>query len=289
MIKLRKNKLIYIAIIGLGTFVLGVLSCYLFINPVSNSNRTKDDSILMQYGDNIEDVTYKSLEGENNSLMNNNEYGVIFYIDPYCESCLKSFVMAKRMDDVLGKYLDIFIIWRQNPNSDIIKKIGVSKEKQFIVDNMQISNPYPSYFIIDNTGKIIFNVDNLEKLSKKVVKLDCFTDDDIKKLANKYFLGQIPNDNQKPALVYFAMEGCKDCAAVEKFLESKHVQDFYNIITVYTEDSYGEEIVDIGKFFLEIYDINWYPSFVILKDGTYQFIGESSIKELDGLLFADKS
>ena len=84
------------------------------------------------------------------------------------------------------------------------------------------------------------------------------------------------------------MEGCNDCAVAEKMLNAKNIQDKYNLLTVYTEESYGEqEIVDVGSLFLEIYGIEWYPSFLIIKDDTYQFVGETSIEELENILMVD--
>lgn len=291
---MKDKKMSYVIASLLVILILGNI-VYIFMREsvhVSNEE-TEDaieDTILLRYGDNIQDISCNPLNGSEVSLVNESGYSVIFYIDPYCESCLKSFALANQMNDILGKFLDVTIVWRQEPSKDIISKIGINEDQQFILDNIGIANPYPEYFVIDNKGEIVLLVDELGKLSKNIVDLDCFTDDEIVESANQYFAGKAPKDSDKPILVYFAMEGCKDCAEAEELLNSRNVKDYYDIITVYTEDSYGEqEYADIGRIFLEIYGIEWYPSFAILKDDTYQFIGETSMEELEGLLFTNIS
>lgn len=283
---MEKRKMIYVIIGIFVILLLAIIIVFLFGKSDSKENEIPNNSVLLQYGDKIADITYKTLSGDKDTLMSESGYSIVFYIDPYCGSCLQSFVLAEQMNDILEESVDIKIVWKQEPSKDIIRKIGIDKEKQFVLDNIEIANPYPTYFITDNKGNIVFIVDELDKLSKKVVALDCLKNDEIIELANKYFLKKTQKDSVKPTLIYFAMDGCKDCAAAEELLDSKSAQKYYDIVTVYTENSYGEkEFVDVGKLFVEIYGINWYPSFVIIKDGTYQFIGESSVRELEDFLF----
>lgn len=101
-----------------------------------------------------------------------------------------------------------------------------------------------------------------------------------------YIEGLIDNpDRKKPSLIYFAMEGCPDCESAMEILTKNSILDHYNIQTIYTKDSYGEkEFVDSGDFFMSIYGIDWYPSFLILKENEHIFIGQKTEQELVGIL-----
>lgn len=287
---MKRGKKKYIVASVLAVLILGIIAFVFIEKHIIYSCGMSSDAILLRYGDNFENILCKSLNKNKDTIINENRYNIVFYIDPYCESCLESFVVAAQINDVLGNYLDVKIIWRQEPSEDIIRKTGIDKNKQFILENVKIANPYPAYFIVNNEGEIILSVDEVDKLAKNIITLDCFGKDDIIKSANQYFLNRIKKDDNKSTLIYFAMEGCKDCMEAENMLCSNNVQDSYNIVTLYTDDSYGEqENVDVGRLFLEIYGIEWYPSFLILKDDTYKFVGETSIEELKKILFTDNS
>lgn len=285
---MKRKKMICVLVIGLAIIVLSAIILIIIKRSNNNSDEMLENTILLRYGDNFSSVTCEPIEGNKDTIINELKYNIVFYIDPYCESCLKSFVAADHMNKILGKYVDVTLLWRQEPSEDIINKVGIDKDKQFVLNNVKISNPYPTYFVIDKKGEIVLSVDDLDKVTKNIVVLDCFTKENIITSANQYFFNKVGKENNKPALIYFAMEGCNDCAVAEKMLNAKNIQDKYNLLTVYTEESYGEqEIVDVGSLFLEIYGIEWYPSFLIIKDDTYQFVGETSIEELENILMVD--
>lgn len=53
------------------------------------------------------------------------------------------------------------------------------------------------------------------------------------------------------------------------------------MVTIYTRESYGQkEMVDIGGIFMNLYQIEWYPSFLIIDNNDYKFISKMSSREL---------
>ncbi len=57
------------------------------------------------------------------------------------------------------------------------------------------------------------------------------------------------------------------------------------MLTLYTKDSYGaKEWVDNDDLFLEIYGIDWYPSFLIISEDNYKFIGQETEDKLIEIL-----
>lgn len=81
------------------------------------------------------------------------------------------------------------------------------------------------------------------------------------------------------------MDGCPDCKQTIKSLEKNNVLCNYNMLTLYTKDSYGaKEWVDNDDLFLEIYGIDWYPSFLIISEDNYKFIGQETEDKLIEIL-----
>lgn len=82
-------------------------------------------------------------------------------------------------------------------------------------------------------------------------------------------------------LIYFYMPGCSDCDAASKLFESNNVSDDYEIIYIYKYDSEnGDYNIDKDKLFGLVYDINWYPSFIMIDKGSYREIGETPVENL---------
>lgn len=243
------------------------------------------EEILLRYGDPISNISYRNLDNENQLIDNTSGYKMIFYIDPYCESCVKNFEIIERMNAILGNDLSINILWRQSPKEDIIEKTGISGGNQYILDKTSLLNSYPTYFIVDKNGKIILCVDDISRVIKKIIELNIFSEDKIISETNDYLYNKISKQNNKPLLVYFAMEGCKDCEMAENMMDQNNIHEKYNVLTIYTEESYGEqEFVDVGRLFLEIYGIEWYPSFLIMDHENVQFVGKNSIENLREIL-----
>ncbi len=110
--------IILIVGVGIAGFTIGRIS-----NNEKLHEEVAENEILLQYGDSFNAVPTVSINGVD-KLNSNSNYQVVFYIDPYCESCIKSFTVAERLNSILKGYVDINILWRQEPSEDIKIKVG---------------------------------------------------------------------------------------------------------------------------------------------------------------------
>ena len=210
-------------------------------------------------------------------------YKIWLYIDPNCESCIEKFPVVERLTEIMqGENIEIDILWRQEPKKTLVDTLDISKDKQYRTGSIKVLNEYPTYFITDEENSVQMISDDIDKIVKKMLSLDEIEKNAIIKETNIYLkklIGQ--NDKQKQKLVYFAMDGCPDCQNVEKLLNDNSIASKYDMITIYTVDSKGEkECVDEGEVLKNIYDIDWYPSFLILDGDKYEFIGQESDEKL---------
>ena len=140
------------------------------------------------------------------------------------------------------------------------------------------------YFILDSKNEILMVTDSTEKLIKKIFSFTDIPKEEIINSSNNYLVNKVNAYRDKEILIYFAMSGCPDCEEADKMIADNNITEEYNMITLYTEQSYGEEeYVDISKLFSTIYDVEWYPSFLIIKPDGYQFIGKEllgNVKEI---------
>lgn len=266
---LFKKSILIIGAVAIG-FVIGwsVKSVLLKNNlaPVRN------EILHIEYGDvlPIDEADYM-----NHSTKNQNyDYKVYLLIDPYCDSCVSKVDVANRLAEILGDFpIGIYILWKQQPSEEKVKAVNISEENQVVFNDKEIINEYPSYFIADSLEKIIMITDDEEKLVKKLKEIEGETE--LRDRANSYLLN-LKSVQKKKRLIYFAMDGCPDCERVMSNSKVVDVLNKYDLITVYTSNSYGEqEFVDIGNIFRNIFDISWYPSFLIIdEDGSTHFIGE---------------
>ncbi|PWJ49769.1 thioredoxin family protein [Faecalicatena contorta] len=265
--------------------IFGLMLCVLGIGAVILKVKEKpDNEVFLQYGDSFSSVSCVALNNEKEKKNSAQKYKIVFYIDPYCESCIKSFTVAERMSSILSEDISVNILWRQRPSTNIEKKAGVPSDNQYVLDNIKLSNPYPTYFILDDKDEIVLMTDNVEKVMKKILSFEDISKEHIIDRTNSYLSVKVEGNN-KPILIYFAMEGCPDCEKAEEMLWDNHIQEKYNILTVYTEESYGEhEYVDVSNVFGIIYDIEWYPSFLILEQDEYKFVGENTLEDLKQIL-----
>lgn len=250
-----------------------------------NEKKEYSEEILLEYGDKFPLDKFKKLEKDNKE--NEDIYNIILYVDPYCDSCIENYIVVERMYKILSKEkIGVKIIWKQKPKEKAIDNIDVPKENQYMVRNTNLLNEYPLFFITDKNSKVLMMTDNISKVMKKILELEEINRDKIIESSNIYLEGLIDNpDRKKPSLIYFAMEGCPDCESAMEILTKNSILDHYNIQTIYTKDSYGEkEFVDSGDFFMSIYGIDWYPSFLILKENEHIFIGQKTEQELVGIL-----
>ena len=255
-----------------------LIGCFIGINIKKFKSKYVDASeeekgLYIKYGERFPIETFNALgEKKNQKHGNTPLYKIWLYIDPNCESCIEKFPVVERLTEIM----------QGEPKKTLVDTLDISKDKQYRTGSIKVLNEYPTYFITDEENSVQMISDDIDKIVKKMLSLDEIEKNAIIKETNIYLkklIGQ--NDKQKQKLVYFAMDGCPDCQNVEKLLNDNSIASKYDMITIYTVDSKGEkECVDEGEVLKNIYDIDWYPSFLILDGDKYEFIGQESDEKL---------
>ena len=157
------------------------------------------------------------------------------------------------------------------------------------MDGNKTLSESPSAYIINSKGNIVFTTSDMKKIMEKIIKMEDINVQEIVLNSNNYLKDMIQEDNSKTDMIYFAMEGCKDCEAANQIID-EDITTIYNIEKIYTENDYGsEQFVDLNDIFATLYDISWYPSFLIIEDNqNYRIVGETPIDKLKEALLNPK-
>lgn len=248
--------------------------------------RSKGDEIVLAYGDDFREVK-DYVHGQKNAdcISQEYEYTIVYYIDKSCGSCINSLYMIDQMCNLFQNgNVNNVLLWQGEVGEKALEKTTIPAEANFCLEEAYINTATPTYYIIEKTGNIIFVGNQIKDVLDKVESLGVLPDEEsavyyYKNLANKKF------SSEKPILVYFSMVGCKDCKAIEPVIHSELVEKEYNLITFFRDrENVSNEMltqVDYGGVLSRIFDIKWYPSFLIIKDEKEIIhIGEMSVDEV---------
>ncbi len=184
--------------------------------------------------------------------------------------------------------LDYVIYWEDAIPKNLLDKNLISREKNFSLQGKyKLSSVTPTYFMINSDGRLEFAANDFELIIKKIVSDQINSQDLMIENANKYIKSQvIENTSDKLNLIYFSMTGCPDCMVAEDLLNSEPVKDAFEISTIYSKSEMDhKKYIDKYNMFLNIYGIDWYPSFLILdKNGEYKFVGKTPVEKLEDAL-----
>ena len=87
-------------------------------------------------------------------------------------------------------------------------------------------------------------------------------------------------------LIYFYMPAVLIAMPQANCLKVTTFQYDYEIIYIYKYDSEnGDYNIDKDKLFGLVYDINWYPSFIMIDKGSYREIGETPVENLLSVIY----
>ena len=96
---------------------------------------------------------------------------------------------------------------------------------------------------------------------------------------NEYLVNKYGNSDV-PLFVYFTMEGCGDCELADQMIIDKGINDMYDVQRIFSYRTQNTDLeVDKYKILMKIYNISWYPSFLIVYDEEYHFYGEENTED----------
>lgn len=276
-----KTLMICIIVVFMATFGLTFL---LFRNLDGKTNNVKSEIMDLRHGDDFSgfeffDENDKKLD----TLPKADKPSVVFYISSSCGGCKKVMDSYDSFQSVLGEDYNFYCMWLSEIPS-------FASEKYNIKNNYALKNKYmfatstPSVFLIDTDNKVDFVTAEIETLVDKLLAdSDDNSRESFKKSALEYILDKYSKDIDNPnQLIYFSMEGCPDCKAADEVINKSDKLQKYEITKIYHKNATDETLtIDSFKLFQEVFGVEWYPSFYVIKNGDKKFVGEVPIEELE--------
>ena len=278
----KKIKVIILLLAFCISFGLGFLSNYL----INKHTEDKNISLNLRYG---ESFPMDKVYSENS--IENKEYSIIFFTSAYCRACVNELTYIESMLYLFNSdTVNAYILWEDSLPDTLISQYNLDKYiNAYYKDSVQLSVTYPRYYILNHDNKIVFSSDNLNQLVEKALSLNIFDVDLLQKKANQYLSEKFFPNTDGNVLFYFTMENCPDCISATPILEDDDIINKFDILYIYshhsTDNSY---FIDKYQLFRKIFDISWYPSFVVLNSETqtYTIIGETPMDQLKDLLIS---
>lgn len=264
-----------LVVLSLGVFAGIQIDRHLF---QLNSESTK---IHVQYGDNFSVFDIRDYNGDAYNLVPaNSNYLLVFYLDTKCGDCYKQLEIIDRCSKAFNNQVDVAVLWGGDIPNQNYGKLNIEKSQLYSLNGTFALSSSPAAFIIDTLGNVIFQTTELDKVTSKILSLDGIKSELVLENTNTYLTSLFNKTDGKTPVIYFAMDGCKDCAAADSIIDTD-ILNKYSFVRIYTADSYGEQdIVDIDDILSSIYGIDWYPSFLILNDSPTVLGKDTPAKEL---------
>lgn len=277
--------------------VLLIVACALmFVScqkniDILNKNPDKQAELLdFTFNDSFAGFEIQSLDGNVMSeLPKNSDYQIVFYLSDRCGTCIEMLRMIHRFESLFcSEKLDYVICWENAIPENLLDKNLINREKNFSLQGKyKLSSVTPTYFMINSDRKLEFSANDFELIIKKIVSDQINSQELMIENANNYIKSQIiENTSDKLNLIYFSMTGCPDCVAADDVLNSNPIKDVFEISTIYSKNEMDDKkYIDKYNMFLNIYGIDWYPSFLVLnKNGKYELIGKTAVESLQDAL-----
>ena len=97
--------------------------------------------------------------------------------------------------------IDVNLIWRKNPKEVLNADLSISKENQYVTNNVNIINEYPLYFITDKNNKVLMITDDVTKVMKKIFEFSEVDKNEIIDASNQYLKSQIQDMMGQPIII----------------------------------------------------------------------------------------
>lgn len=219
-------------------------------------------------------------------LPSDDKYRLIVYLAESCGSCYVALDSVYTLSRIFeSDYFDYLIIWDDVIPENLIARFGLSEEKNVRMEKgSYLSRAYPFSFILAPDQTVYFHSNDLQSTIDKLFTLDILTKDDQVLNANKLLEEKFIQED-KAHLLYFYMTGCPDCAKMDEVIQKDTIQNLYEVIYLYRSIERDVSLfIDKYSIFRKVYDVVWYPSFLLMDENGYQLIGEMSQDELETML-----
>lgn len=244
--------------------------------------KSDKEKVIIRFGEKLESDNIKNQKGE--QLLDKKSKKIVLYLDKNCGACYEHMETVEIMDKIFSEFdIDVAIIWKDGIDENKLSKYDTAKGLSYTAIDVDVQNNFPTYFILDEYNKVEFITDDFGKFVEKIVGNFKDKKELLIKSSNEYLSKTLFKENSdKSRLIVFSLKGCKDCENAEYLLSDEKIREKYDIEKLYTQDSLGEEkYIDYDNIFLNIYDIDWYPSYLIIdKDKWYKVIRQMNTSEV---------
>lgn len=270
--------------------LLIILLAILIVNPQNISEYIirkpyEQNQIYIEYEDDFSGFALNSYDGTATDELPKGKVTVVTYLSDTCSSCMDVLADFNRFSEVYGDMINYSIIWTDSIPNTLIEKYKIDSAINYSLSSKtRISTSTPTFYILNENNQVMFRDVDRINLIKKLIELDVVDINTLQNnatmyIAREYFgINDIKEFDKK--IVYFFMPGCPDCARVDELFKENQLSDF-DFLYIYKYDYVGDDkIVDKDKLFASVYDITWYPSFLVANHGTINIIGEIPIEQL---------
>lgn len=269
---------------------LVVLLTILIANPKNISEHLirkpyVQTQIFVEFGEAFSGFELTTYDGTTIKELPKGKVSAVMYLSDTCSSCMDVLADFNRFREVFGDILNYSIIWTDSIPHSLIDKYKIDSTINYSLSGKtRLSTSTPTFYILDGNNQIVFRDIERINLIKKLIELDVVDVSILQKNATMYIAKEYYGINDieefDKKLVYFYMPGCPDCEKVDALFEENSLSEF-ELLYIYKYDSVEpDKIIDKDKLFASVYEITWYPSFLVAKQGSVRVIGEMPIEQL---------
>lgn len=274
----KRMVILLISVLALG-FMLGIITLFL-------ARSKKLEVLYLRYGDQITQVQVYDMNGNKTTIQPTSEYTLLFYLSAYCGTCIEYLPEISLLQEVFSEEdISVQIVWLEKPPRSQLRKYNLPDEINYSMgDKVKLDSSTPTYYLLDKNGSVIFKDVVAINLMDKVAELGIFSLPTVKEGLNAYLRRKYDVQGKKGlTMIMFSLEGCSDCADADKMISDRKLDDIFLINRIYSYRDNAEPR-DRFKIYRYVYEISWYPSFLILNDDDFFFVGEVSLNELENCL-----
>ena len=274
----RKKTMLVIGII----LIFLVLLCIYLMSQLLKKPAIKS---YISYMDNISDLKYYDADGELQSLPADNNK-IIVFLSNSCGTCIEALPLLNKINQIycVDQDINMIILWEDEIPLKDVKKNNLIQQS-YSLCNVRIASALDTVFVVNRNNDVVF-VDGTGEYSNLLTYISEnieLNKDKMIQNANQYILDNIAGNAEYPQLIYFSMPGCPDCEDANSIIYSDAIADSFVITRIERDkNAQPEDIVDELNIFKNVYDIDWYPSFLVLmEDGSYSMIRKIDLSDLE--------
>lgn len=265
-------------------FIIVFVILFLFVRSFFNK-----PSVIsyIEYNDNISDLQITDVNNNKYTLnsVGNDNYKFCVYLSDSCGLCIDSLPTLERIKDIFCKEqsIEMILLWENKIPIKNVKEYNLY-DYSYSLKNVSISPTLDTVFLLDKNNNVFFmDNDGYENAISLLIENNLVNKDSLIINSNAYIKNNLIKDSDLHDLIYFSMPGCPDCESANEIIYTSEIQKYFNITKIESKmlDENITSIVDYGHIFKKIYDIDWYPSFLILNnDGSWNMVPDVEINEL---------